>query len=77
MGPAVASRRSQSAATESSQSDPTQRLRLGVAHRGVIDVRGHTVVPGLNDAHTHFIRGGLNYSMEVRWDGVPSLADSR
>ena len=42
----------------------------------IIDVRGHTVVPGLNDAHTHFIRGGLTYSMEVRWDGVPSLAEA-
>ena len=29
---------------------------------------------GLNDAHTHFIRGGLTYSQEIRWDGVPSLA---
>ena len=42
----------------------------------VIDAGGRTVVPGLNDAHTHFIRGGLTYSMEVRWDGVPSLADA-
>jgi len=41
----------------------------------VIDAGGRTVVPGLNDAHTHFIRGGLTYSMEVRWDGLPSLAD--
>ncbi len=41
----------------------------------VIDLAGRTVVPGLNDAHTHFIRGGLTYSMEVRWDGLPSLAD--
>jgi hypothetical protein len=41
----------------------------------VIDAGGRTVVPGLNDAHTHFIRGGLTYSMEVRWDGVPSLAE--
>ncbi len=40
----------------------------------VIDAAGRTVVPGLNDAHTHFIRGGLTYSQEVRWDGVPSLA---
>ncbi|HEX4328667.1 MAG TPA: amidohydrolase [Burkholderiales bacterium] len=42
----------------------------------VIDAGGRTIVPGLNDAHTHFIRGGLTYSMEVRWDGVPSLADA-
>ncbi len=41
----------------------------------VIDAGGRTVVPGLNDAHTHFIRGGLTYSNEVRWDGVPSLAE--
>ena len=34
-----------------------------------------TVMPGLNDAHTHFIRGGLTYTNEVRWDGVPSLAE--
>lgn len=39
-----------------------------------IDAGGRTVVPGLNDSHTHFIRGGLTYSQELRWDGVPSLA---
>ena len=32
--------------------------------------------PGLNDSHLHVIRGGLNYNMELRWDGVPSLADA-
>ena len=42
----------------------------------VIDVRGRTVIPGLNDSHMHPIRGGLNYNMELRWDGVPSLADA-
>src|SRR3954467_892004 len=41
----------------------------------IIDARGRTVIPGLNDAHTHFIRGGLTYTNEVRWDGVPSLAE--
>ncbi len=40
----------------------------------IIDAGDRTIVPGLNDAHTHFIRGGLTYSQEVRWDGVPSLA---
>jgi predicted amidohydrolase YtcJ len=38
-----------------------------------IDLNGRTVIPGLNDSHTHLIRGGLNYNMELRWDGVPSL----
>src|SRR5580700_960374 len=42
----------------------------------VIDGRGRTVIPGLNDSHMHPIRGGLNYNMELRWDGVPSLADA-
>lgn len=41
----------------------------------VIDLRGRTVIPGLNDSHLHLIRGGLNYNLELRWDGVPSLAD--
>jgi predicted amidohydrolase YtcJ len=42
----------------------------------VIDAHGRTVIPGLNDSHLHLIRGGLNYNMELRWDGVPSLADA-
>jgi predicted amidohydrolase YtcJ len=42
----------------------------------VIDANGRTVIPGLNDSHMHPIRGGLNYNMELRWDGVPSLADA-
>ena len=42
----------------------------------LIDVKGGTVIPGLNDSHTHPIRGGLNYNLELRWDGVTSLADA-
>ena len=42
----------------------------------IIDVGGQTVIPGLNDSHIHPIRGGLNYNLELRWDGVPSLADA-
>jgi hypothetical protein len=42
----------------------------------VINVGGRTVIPGLNDSHLHLIRGGLNYNLELRWDGVPSLADA-
>ena len=40
----------------------------------VIDAGGRTVIPGLNDSHCHLIRGGLTYSQELRWDGVPSLS---
>ena len=42
----------------------------------VIDLGGRRVIPGLNDTHLHLIRGGLNFNMELRWDGVPSLADA-
>ena len=49
-------------------------------HRGpdtqLIDLAGRTVIPGLNDSHLHLIRGGLNYNLELRWEGVPSLADA-
>src|SRR5580704_4342111 len=41
----------------------------------LIDLNKRTVIPGLNDSHLHLIRGGLNYNLERRWDGVPSLAD--
>jgi len=41
-----------------------------------IDLHGKQVLPGLIDNHLHIIRGGLNYNMELRWDGVRSLADA-
>jgi predicted amidohydrolase YtcJ len=51
-----------------------------LSYRGVdtqvIDVNKRAVIPGLNDSHLHVIRGGLNFNMELRWDGVPSLADA-
>ena len=46
--------------------DKTQRINL----------KGRRVIPGLNDSHMHVIRGGLSYNAELRWDGVPSLADA-
>jgi predicted amidohydrolase YtcJ len=42
----------------------------------VIDARRRRVIPGLIDSHTHIIRGGLTYNMELRWDGVPSLFEA-
>lgn len=39
-----------------------------------VDLKGRSVLPGLIDNHLHIIRGGLNFNMELRWDGVRSLA---
>ncbi|MES2458716.1 MAG: amidohydrolase [Bacteroidota bacterium] len=39
----------------------------------LIDAAGKTVIPGLNDSHIHAIREGLNFNMELRWDGVKTL----
>jgi predicted amidohydrolase YtcJ len=50
-------------------------IRLRGDTTRMIDLNKRTVIPGLNDSHLHLIRGGLNYNMELRWDGVPSLAD--
>src|SRR5689334_11523050 len=51
-------------------------MRLRASNTETIDLGGRTVIPGLNDSHMHPIRSGLNYNMELRWDGVPSLADA-
>jgi predicted amidohydrolase YtcJ len=42
----------------------------------VIDLKGRRVLPGLIDNHLHIIRGGLNFNMELRWDGVRSLDEA-
>lgn len=56
----------------------TEREILALRGPGttVIDLQGRCVIPGLNDSHLHMIRGGLHYNLELRWDGVPSLADA-
>ena len=58
----------------------TGTVEEAMHHRGpatmLLDLKGATVIPGLNDSHMHPIRGGLNYNLELRWDGVPSLADA-
>ena len=40
----------------------------------VVNALGRRVIPRLNDSHIHLIRGGVNYLLELRWDGVPSLS---
>ncbi|MCY1281412.1 N-substituted formamide deformylase [compost metagenome] len=56
-------------------SDQEVMALAGSATR-VVDLRRRSVLPGLFDNHTHVIRGGLNYNLELRWDGVRSLADA-
>lgn len=49
-------------------------MRLAGEGTWVVDAGGRRVIPGLNDSHLHAIRGGLHYNLELRWDGVDSLA---
>src|SRR5258706_6320413 len=51
-------------------------MKLAGPSTKVIDLKAKRVLPGLIDNHLHIIRGGLNYNMELRWEGVWSLADA-
>lgn len=48
-------------------------LKLKGEQTKVIDAKGRTIIPGLNDSHLHLTRGGRFYNAELRWDGVTSL----
>lgn len=47
--------------------------KLATRNSRLLDLKQRRVIPGLNDSHLHLIRGGLNYNMELRWEGIPSL----
>src|SRR3989440_960613 len=51
-------------------------MKLAGPSTKIVDLRGRRVLPGLIDNHLHIIRGGLNFNMELRWDGVRTLADA-
>lgn len=51
-------------------------MKLKTSITKLIDLHKKTVIPGLNDSHIHLIRGGLNFNMELRWDGVHSISDA-
>jgi predicted amidohydrolase YtcJ len=51
-------------------------MQLTGASTQRVDLNGRRAIPGLIDSHMHIIRGGLSYNMELRWDGVRSLADA-
>jgi predicted amidohydrolase YtcJ len=48
-------------------------MRLRAENTRIIDAGGRRVIPGLNDSHFHLVRGGRDYNLELRWDGVESL----
>jgi predicted amidohydrolase YtcJ len=51
-------------------------MPLAVPTTRIVDLKGRRALPGLIDNHLHIIRGGLNFNMELRWDGVRTLADA-
>ncbi len=51
-------------------------LALAGSRTRIVDLKRRSALPGLFDNHTHVVRGGLNYNLELRWDGVRSLADA-
>jgi predicted amidohydrolase YtcJ len=53
-----------------------QEVREAAPEATVIDAKGHRLIPGLIDSHMHIIRGGLNFNMELRWDGLTSLSEA-
>jgi predicted amidohydrolase YtcJ len=48
-------------------------LKLKNENTQIIDAKGKTLIPGLNDSHLHLTRGGRFFNAELRWDGVKSL----
>jgi len=50
-------------------------LKLKGEKTKIVDARGKRVIPGLVDSHSHFLRSGLSYTRELRWDGVPTIKE--
>ncbi len=55
-------------------SDRDMRPLTGPRTR-VVDLAGHTVIPGLIDSHIHATVAGLSWDAELHWERLPSLAD--
>ena len=45
------------------------------ARTKIVDAEGRRLIPGLNDSHSHYLRGGISFNYELRWDGVSTLAE--
>jgi predicted amidohydrolase YtcJ len=48
-------------------------LGLKNADTRIIDAGGRRLIPGISDAHIHLLNES-NFTLNVRWDGVPTLA---
>ena len=55
-------------------SDRDMRPLTGPRTR-VIDLAGHTVIPGLIDSHIHATEAGLSWDAELHWEQLRGLAD--
>ncbi len=55
-------------------SDRDMRPLTGPRTR-IIDLGGHTVIPGLIDSHIHATLAGLSWDAELHWEQLSSLAD--
>ncbi len=42
----------------------------------VIELDGRRVLPGLNDAHIHAVRGGNSWSVSLHWEGIRSIPEA-
>jgi len=49
--------------------DDVEIMRLREPKTTVVDLNRRTVIPGSTTATRNLIRGGLNYNLELRWDG--------
>ena len=51
-------------------------LALAGSKTQKVNLEKRRAIPGLNDSHLHVIRAGLFSNLELRWDGVPSVAQA-
>ncbi len=51
-------------------------LKSATSSTQKIDLEKRRGIPGLNDSHLHVIRAGLFSNLELRWDGVPTIAQA-
>jgi len=50
--------------------------KLASGNAKLVDLGGHTVIPGLTDGHIHGIRAAATFGTEVNWIGVPTLKEA-